>query len=120
MNKVATTYWGNTPAISIPVNNGTKTVARAESATPQWFVFIVIASITFMLCMAINLRAYSEMSAEAKQNERLSIELENLANENLAIQEEVHNLKVDSRAIEHETRKIRMNRPNEKIIVPVN
>lgn len=120
MNKVATTYWDNTPAISLSVNNGTKTAVRVESATPQWFVFIVIASITFMLCMAINLRAYSEMSAEAEQNEHLSIELENLSNENLAIQEEVHNLKVDSRAIEREARRIGMSRPNEKIIVPVN
>lgn len=121
MNKVANTYWDNPPAISLSVNNGAKTFARAaESATPQWFVFVVIASITFMLCLAINLRAYSELSAEAKQNERLNIELESLTNENLAIQEEVHNLKIDSRTIEREARKIGMSRPNEKILVPIN
>jgi cell division protein FtsB len=104
----------------MPVQTRAKAAKRIESATPQWFVFTVIASITFMLCMAINLRAYTEMSVEAEQNERLNIQLENLTNENLNMQEEVHNLKIDSRTIEREARKIGMSRPNEKVLVPVN
>jgi cell division protein FtsB len=79
---------------------------------PQWFVFVAIASITLMLCMAINLRAYSEMSVEMEQNERLSVQLESLTNENLAIQEEVHNLKIDSSFVEQEARKIGLSRSN--------
>ncbi len=118
MSKVVATYWDNSPAVSLNIR--TKTAKRIETATPQWFVFAAIASITFMLCMAINLRAYSEMSVEMEQNQRLSVQLESLTNENLAIQEEVHNLKIDSRFMELEARKIGMSRPNEKIPVPVN
>ena len=120
MSKVAATYWDNPNTISMPANARVKNAKRAETVTSQWFVFAVIVSITFVLCMAINLRAYSEMSVELEQNERLSIQLENMANENLAIQEEVHNLKIDSRAIEREARKIGMSRPNEKVLVPIN
>lgn len=112
MNKVAITYWDNTQAISLPVANRVKPAKRAESATPQWLVFTVIASMTLMLCMAINLRAYSEMSSEAQQHERLNVEIEQLNNENLAIQEEIHNLKTDARVIEREARRIGMSRPN--------
>ena len=120
MNKVAATYWDNTHAVSMPANTRVKTAKRTETVTSQWFVFAVIASMTFILCLAINLRAYSEMNVEVEQNQRLSIQLESLSNENLAIQEEVHNLKIDSRAIEREARKIGMSRPNEKVLVPAN
>ncbi len=120
MSKVVATYWDNSSAISMPAKTRAKTARRTETATPQWFVFAIIASITFMLCMAINLRAYTEMSSEIEQNERLSVELERLTNENLAIQEEINNLKTDPRTIEREARKIGLGRPNEKILVPIN
>jgi len=97
-----------------------KTASAQTGATPQWFVFTVIAAMTFMLCMAINLRAFSEMSAEFEQNERLGLAVEQLSNENLGLQSEVHNLKTDSRSVEREARKIGMSRPNEKVLVPVN
>ncbi len=120
MSKVVDIYWDNSTAVSFPADTRTKTAKRAETTTPQWFVFAAIASITFVLCMAINLRAYSAISAEMEQNQRLSVQLEILTNENLAIQEEVHNLKIDSRFMELEARKIGLSRPNEKILVPVN
>jgi cell division protein FtsB len=124
LSKVAVTYWNNTQAIPMPVKSRTKSVKRTASAghstTPQWFVFAVIASITLMLCLTINLRAFSEMTQEAIQFHQLSTEIERLNNENLAIQEEIHSLKSDPRAIEREARKIGMSRPNEKILVPVN
>ena len=118
MSKVAVTYWNNSQTISMPMRNRSKRAAK--SATPQWFVFAVIASITFMLCMAINLRAFSEMSRETTQFQQLNSEIEQLSNENLIIQEEIHSLKSDPRSIEREARKIGMSRPNEKILVPVN
>ena len=105
----------------MPVKPRVKTATMPRTtATPQWFVFTVVASITFMLCMAINLRAFSEMSAELEQNERLSITVEQLSNENIGLQTEVHSLKNDSRAVEREARKIGMSRSNEKVLVPVN
>ena len=120
MNKVANTYWNNTQTISMPIRNRSKSVRRTQSATPQWFIFTVIASITLMLCMAINFRAYSDVSQETTQFEQLNTEIEQLSNENLMIQENIHSLKTDDRAIEREARKIGMSRPNEKILVPVN
>jgi cell division protein FtsB len=100
-----------------PRAKGAKTQTKT---TPQWFVFAVIASITCMLCMAINLRAFSEMNAELQQNERLSLAVEQLSDENIGLQTEVHSLKSDSRTVEREARKIGMSRPNEKVLVPVN
>jgi cell division protein FtsB len=120
LSKVVDIYWDNSTAVSFPANARTKNAKRTETAAPQWFVFVAIASITFMLCMAINLRAYSEMSAELEQNERLSVQLESLTNENLAIQEQVHYLKIDSHFVEQEARKIGLSRPSEKIPVPAN
>jgi cell division protein FtsL len=104
----------------MPAKTRAKTARRTETATPQWFVFAVISLTTFMLCLAINLRAYSEMSIEIQQNQHLSIELEKMTDENLAIQEEIHNLKTDSRIVEREARKIGLSRTNEKILVPIN
>jgi cell division protein FtsB len=104
----------------MPVQTRAKTVKRSAIATPQWFAFAVIVSITFMLCITINFRAYSEMIVEVEENERLSIGVERLNKQNLIIQEEIHDLKTDSRAIEHEAQKIGLSRPSEKILVSIN
>ncbi len=120
MSKVVATYWDNSHAVSMPVQTRTKTVKRSALATPQWFAFAVIVAITFMLCITINFRAYSEMVVEVEQNEHLSIEVERLNKQNLIIQEEIHDLKTDSRAIEHEAQKIGLSRPSEKILVSIN
>ena len=129
MSKVVATYWNNTQAVwtkpqtvRIPRENRARMARRAstERVVPQWLVFTVIATITFMLCLTINFRAFSEMRQEMSQNETLSSQVEVLNNENLILQEEIHNLKSDSRAIEREARKIGMSRPNEKVLVPTN
>lgn len=120
MSKVAVTYWDNSHTISIAAQPRVKTAKAQTNATPQWLVFVVIASITLMLCMAINLRAFSEMSVELEQNEHLGLAVEQLTNENLGLQTEVHSLKNDARTVEREARKIGMSRPNEKVLVPVN
>lgn len=104
----------------MPAKTRTKSAPRTNSSTPQWFLFVVVASISFMLCLAINFRAFSEMRAEAEQNTQLSTEVDKLTGENLSLQEEIHNLKNDSKTIEREARKIGMSRPNEKILVPAN
>ncbi len=120
LSKVAVTYWDNTHTISMPAETRAKIAQSRTSATPQWYVFAVIASMTFMLCMAINLRAFSEMSAEIEQNERLSLAVEQLTNENIGLQGEVHSLKTDSHTVEREARKMGMSRRNEKVLVPMN
>ena len=122
MSKVAVTYWDNTHTISMPAEARARTnAAKARtSATPQWYVFAAIASMTFMLCMAINLRAFSEMNAEIEQNARLSSAVEQLTNETIGLQGEVHSLKTDSHTVEREARKMGMSRRNEKVLVPIN
>ncbi|MCY7377583.1 MAG: septum formation initiator family protein [Pyrinomonadaceae bacterium] len=120
MNKVAVTYWDNPRTISMPVNRSAKTAKAQAKTSPQWFMFAVISAMTLMLCMAINLRAFSEMSAEVEQNERLSLTVEQLTDENIGLQTEVHSLKTDKMTVEREARKIGMSRPNEKVLVPVN
>lgn len=97
------------------MNARTKTIAKNS-----WFGFAAVASISFLLCLAVNLRAYSEMNREVNQNEQLSLQIETLTIENSALQEEIQNLRKDERAIEREARKIGMSRPNEKILVPAN
>ena len=111
MSKVVATYWDNNSVVLMPAKTRAKRARSTETATPQWFVFAVITSMTFMLCLAINFRAFSEMSVEIQQNESLSRQMEQLTNENLAIQEEIHNLKTDSHTIEREARKIGLSRP---------
>ena len=128
MSKVAATYWDNN--ISLPRAKQTRATAGAKTRTqmksnrahvmPQWFVFTVIVSMTFMLCVTVNLRAYSELNGEVGQHQKLSVEVDQLTNENLALQEEIHNLKTDSRTIEREARKLGMSRSNEKFLVPAN
>lgn len=124
MSKVAATYWDNT--ISLPrtrisqTNSRTRMKSKRAVATPRWFVFTIIVSMTFMLCLTINFRAFSELGGETEQYQKLTVEVDRLTNENLALQEEIHTLKTDSAAIEREARKLGMSRPGEKILVPAN
>jgi len=120
LSKVAATYWDNTHTVSMPAETLAKTAPARTNTAPQWYVFAVIASMTFMLCMAINLRAFTEMSAEIEQNERLSLAVEQLTNESIGLQGEVHSLKTDLHTVEREARKMGMSRRNEKVLVPMN
>lgn len=123
MSKVANTYWDNSTVWTKPKRNATprrKQIGGVKNkihTTPKWFGFAVVSSITFMLCLTINFRAYSEMSQEMSQNETLTQQVETLTNENLLLQEDIHDLKSDASAIEREARKMGMGRPNEKILV---
>lgn len=88
--------------------------------TPKWAAFAIIVSMTFMVSLAVNFRAYSSVSKEAEQFDVLNVQLENLTNENMALQEEIHNIKNDSRNLEREARKNGAGRSNEKVPLPAN
>jgi cell division protein FtsB len=123
LSKVATTYWDNNISLPKAVSRPKARVqmkSKRASATPQWFVFTVVVSITFMLCLTVNLRAYTELNEEVQVNQKLTVEVDQLTNENLVLQEEIHTLKTDSSIIEREARKLGMSRPGEKILVPAN
>ena len=124
MSKVAITYWDNN-TVSIPRLKAnpkarTRMKTNRDTATPHWFVFAVVVSITCMLCLTINFRALSELNAEIEQNNKLNNEVDQLTNQNLMIQEEIHHIKTDPKMIENEARKLGMGRADEKIFVPAN
>jgi cell division protein FtsL len=89
----------------------TKRTTTPDNATPQWFAFAVIVLLTFMICIAINIRAFSEMYEEMSQHSTLSTEIEKLKTENSELQKEVESLKTDEKTIEREARKIGLSRP---------
>lgn len=120
MSKVAATYWDNSQVVSVRKQTRAMSERKKNSAKHSWFGFAAVASISFLLCLAINLRAFSEMRQELNQNEQLNLQIESLTTENSALQEEIQDLRKDERAIEREARKIGMSRPNEKILVPAN
>jgi cell division protein FtsB len=95
-------------------------VAGARKPTPQWFVFAVIVSITFMFCLAINFRAFSEIRKESNEYSELNTQIDKLTTNNLVLQESIQNLKNDEQTIAREARKIGMSRSNEKVLVPTN
>lgn len=123
MSKVANTYWDNSQTTGNKRSTATRRKAAAErksKRTPQWAAFAIIVTMTSMIALAINFRAYSTMSKEASQHDVLNTQIENLTTENLALQDEIHNIKSDSRTIEREARKIGLSRSEEKVPLPAN
>ena len=117
MSKVAITYW-DSQAVTVPAaRTRVRNVKQRENTTPQWFVYAVVVALTFLICLTINLRTYSELNNEIGQSQKLAAEVDQISSENLALQEEIHNLKTDSTIIEREARKLGMSRANEKVLV---
>lgn len=115
MSRAESIYWGKKLMMK---GNGTK--RKSNGTPPQWVGFAIIVSITFMLALVINFRAYSTMNREATQHDSLNQQIENLRGENLALQDDLLNIKSDSRTIEREARKIGLVRPDEKVPLPAN
>jgi cell division protein FtsB len=87
-------------------------------ALPGWMTAAVAISITLMICLTVNFRAFSEYREETDQNKTLNAEIEKRSSENLSLQEEIHYLKSDSKTIEREARKFGLMRSKEKVPVP--
>ncbi|NNE67456.1 MAG: septum formation initiator family protein [Pyrinomonadaceae bacterium] len=102
----------------VPKRGRTGKNHSAVKSTP--FVFAVVILITFMLCLAINFRAFSEARKQSTEYSNLNNEIETLTTNNLDLQEEIQNLKKDDGTIAREARKIGMSRSNEKVLVPKN
>jgi cell division protein FtsB len=95
-------------------------IKKNKKGAPKWLGFAIIVSITFMLALVINLRAYSTMSREAAQHELLKTQIENLTTENVALQNEIHGNKNDKATIEREAKRIGLGRSEEKVPLPAN
>jgi cell division protein FtsL len=87
-------------------------------ALPAWMTAVAAISITVMICLTVNFRAFSEYREETDQNKTLNAEIEKKTSENLSLQEEIHYLKSDSKTIEREARKFGLLRRKEKVPVP--
>ena len=87
---------------------------------PKWVPFSVAASITLMVCLTVNFRAYSELNQEIDQHRTLSTQIESITSENLSLQEEIHYLKSDSSTIDREAKKFGIARSKEEVSVPAN
>jgi cell division protein FtsL len=96
------------------------TAKRKSKGAPQWVGFAIIVSITFMLALVINFRAYSTMNRESTQHDSLNQQVENLRGENLALQDEILSIKSDPQKFEREARKLGLGRPDEKVPLPAN
>lgn len=127
MNKVATTYWDNSNTVFMPTTRNTRTRVRPAAVSGakrekanSWLGFAVVVALSSMICLTVNLRAYSELSAEIDQHQVLNAEVDQLTIENSTLQEEIKQIKTDSSMIEREARRLGMSRPNEKVLVPAN
>ena len=119
MKKVGAIYWSNSTRASKKKSRGKKKPG-AKKQTPQWFVFTVVVLFTFILCTAINFRAFTEVRKQVSEYSELNTEIETLTTTNIVLQEEIQNLKKDDQTIAREARKIGMSRSNEKVLVPKN
>jgi cell division protein FtsB len=85
----------------------TRLTARSnDEAMPQWFLFTIVVLLAGLICLTVNIRAFTESRNEVQQNTELSSEIEQLTNENALLQQEVHSLKTDEATIEREAQKL--------------
>ena len=73
---------------------------------PQWFLFTIVVLMAGLICLTINIRAFSDSRNEVQQNTELNQEIEELSRENVTLQQEVHSLKTDEATIERESQKL--------------
>lgn len=120
MSKVATTYWDNSNAVFIPAKNARartrpQTVKREKANS--WLGFAVVVALSSMICLTVNLRAYSELSAEIDQHQTLNAEVDQLTIQNSALQQDIELIKTDKTRIEQEAHRLGMSRSDEKVLL---
>lgn len=97
--------------------NTTKKDARPRS---QWWGIGIVATLTLMLSLTINYRAFAELGKESTENESLEQKIQSVTTNNLGLQEQIHYLKTDPETVEHEVRKFGLRRPKQKVPVQTN
>jgi hypothetical protein len=117
LNKAENIYWTERRATPRRTVRKKAAVPATRLRSPYWLSLMIVGAIFSMLCISINLRAFSSMRAETEQNTRLSVEIQNLIDENLVLQEEIHLLKTDPKVIQREAQKIGVTLTQEKFPV---
>jgi hypothetical protein len=111
------TFWSGRRA---PMPRGTRTAERIKPGKEiKWLPIGIALSMTFMICVTVNLRAYRELSHEAQQNTNLNAQIDAVTSDNLSLQEEIHYLKNDPDMIKREAQKFGFVPRKESKQVPV-
>lgn len=95
-----------------------KAAKKKKTVMPRWVPYAAAITLTAMIVLTVNYRAFTEFSRERAQNTQLQEEALNLTDENIALQEEIHYLKTDPKRIEREARKFGLRPRQEKISAP--
>ncbi len=124
MNRAGATYSNRSQTVW--PGRYTPTIHRKKSgkgakgrAKISWVPVAMALSITMMVCVTVNYRAFSELSSETDLHESLNTQIDGVTSENLALQEEIHYLKSDPNMIEREAKKFGFVPRKEKVPVPV-
>lgn len=102
MSKVKNTYWDRPK--SKYVSSGS--MAAPRSGQPGWVAPVVAGSLSLMICLTINYRAYSNLNEETAQKQALIEQIESVKNENLHLQEDIYKLGKDPKTIKLEAKKL--------------
>ena len=98
----------------------TKGKGKNGSSISRWWAAGIVITLTLMLCLTINYRAFSELNKEATENLELEQKIQGVTTNNLLLQEQIHYLKNDPKTVEREVRKFGLRRPKEKVPVSTN
>ncbi len=105
MNKAENIYWGKTRST---VKNSKRKDPLRTSRQPRWVAPLAAGSLSIMICLTINYRAYSVLNKETAQQKALTEQIESVRTENIELQEDIYKLKSDRKTIELEARKLGM------------
>lgn len=135
MNKVVNTFWTDSrlsarnpaPRAISGFGEGreavrekirTRAARRRNGVVPRWFIFTLITTLTFLVCLTVNIRTRSQMLSEIEKQQNLNADVARFQSEVSALSEEVSKLQTDSATIERAAReRLGMGRPNEKRII---
>ena len=106
--------------MSIKRNTKRSSDKKNDQPRSQWWGIGIVATLTLMLCLTINYRAFSEFSKESVENETLEHRIQSVTTNNLSLQEQIHYLKNDPDTVAREARKFGLRRPKEKVPVQTN
>ena len=106
--------------MSIRRNSKRSSDKRQAKPRSKWWGIGIVATLTLMLCLTINYRAFSEFGKESAENEMLEQRIQSVTTNNLSLQEQIHYLKNDPDTVAREARKFGFRRPKEKVPVQAN
>jgi hypothetical protein len=106
--------------MSIKRNSQRLAELKNPKSSSHWWGIGIVATLTLMLCLTINYRAFSQLSKETAEKEMLEQRIQSVTSNNLSLQEQIHYLKNDPDTVAREVGKFGLRRTNEKVPVQTN